>query len=163
MLALYVRAPFQGASDCLEQVHGLFDCISCFPSSRLICTEDFSFQLVSLKALHSHLPPYYPCFVGITCAFISLLNEMDSSLLSSTLISSAPKMILVSLLAFAFLVSQLVLLNVLSQIFSGKQANKPPLVFHWFPVIGSTLSYGKDPMKFFQECKQKVTIPLFSF
>lgn len=37
-----------------------------------------------------------------------------------------------------------------------KDTNKPPLVFHYFPIIGSTITYGKDPLKFFEDCKQKV-------
>jgi sterol 14-demethylase len=33
--------------------------------------------------------------------------------------------------------------------------NEPPVVFHWFPVIGSTITYGMDPPKFFQENRAK--------
>ncbi|KAJ6160906.1 hypothetical protein N7470_004302 [Penicillium chermesinum] len=33
--------------------------------------------------------------------------------------------------------------------------NEPPVVFHWFPFIGSTVRYGIDPYKFFFECREK--------
>ncbi|KAF3914338.1 hypothetical protein AA313_de0205932 [Arthrobotrys entomopaga] len=33
--------------------------------------------------------------------------------------------------------------------------NKPPVVFHWLPLIGSTVYYGIDPYKFFFECREK--------
>lgn len=54
------------------------------------------------------------------------------------------------------LISLSVLVNALSQCVAKSNENNPPLVFHYFPIIGSTISYGKDPMKFFNECKQKV-------
>ncbi|KAI4179681.1 MAG: hypothetical protein LQ346_007147 [Caloplaca aetnensis] len=33
--------------------------------------------------------------------------------------------------------------------------NKPPVVLHWFPFIGSTTEYGMDPYKFFFDCQAK--------
>ena len=48
-----------------------------------------------------------------------------------------------------------VVLNVLRQILF-KNPNEPPVVFHWFPFIGSTISYGIDPYKFFFNCRAKV-------
>ncbi|KAI1749405.1 cytochrome P450 [Xylaria castorea] len=47
-----------------------------------------------------------------------------------------------------------VTLNVLQQLLF-KNPNEPPLVFHWFPVIGSTITYGMDPPRFFKENRQK--------
>ena len=32
----------------------------------------------------------------------------------------------------------------------------PPLVFHWLPWLGSTISYGDDPINFFFSCREKV-------
>ena len=49
-----------------------------------------------------------------------------------------------------------VFLNVLSQALF-KNPNEPPLVFHWFPVIGSTITYGMDPPRFFKENQEKVS------
>ncbi|KAL8827633.1 MAG: hypothetical protein Q9191_003067 [Dirinaria sp. TL-2023a] len=54
----------------------------------------------------------------------------------------------VSLLAVTIIV------NVLQQILL-KSPHEPPLVFHWVPVIGNTVSYGIDPFKFFFDCKAK--------
>jgi sterol 14-demethylase len=48
-----------------------------------------------------------------------------------------------------------VILNVLKQVLF-KNPNEPPVVFHWFPVIGSTITYGIDPYKFFFDCRAKV-------
>ncbi len=48
-----------------------------------------------------------------------------------------------------------VVLNVLKQLLF-KNSNEPPVVFHWFPVFGSTIVYGIDPYKFFFNCRQKV-------
>ncbi|KAL4781155.1 cytochrome P450 [Aspergillus varians] len=47
-----------------------------------------------------------------------------------------------------------VVANVLRQILF-KSPNEPPVVFHWFPFVGSTISYGIDPYKFFFECRAK--------
>jgi len=32
----------------------------------------------------------------------------------------------------------------------------PPMVFHYFPWVGSTVSYGMDPYKFLFACREKV-------
>ncbi|OJJ43006.1 hypothetical protein ASPZODRAFT_75330 [Penicilliopsis zonata CBS 506.65] len=47
-----------------------------------------------------------------------------------------------------------VVLNVIQQLVL-KNPNEPPVVFHWFPFIGSTISYGIDPYKFFFDCREK--------
>ncbi|KAL3471033.1 cytochrome P450 [Aspergillus californicus] len=47
-----------------------------------------------------------------------------------------------------------ILVNALKQAII-KEPSKPPLVFHWLPIIGSTITYGRDPLKFFQDCKEK--------
>jgi sterol 14-demethylase len=48
-----------------------------------------------------------------------------------------------------------VVLNVLQQLLL-KNPNEPPVVFHWFPVVGNTVKYGMDPYGFFFECRAKV-------
>lgn len=45
--------------------------------------------------------------------------------------------------------------NVLRQLLF-KNPNEPPVVFHWFPFIGSTVTFGMDPFKFFFNCREKV-------
>lgn len=48
-----------------------------------------------------------------------------------------------------------VILNVINQLFFYKK-HEPPVVFHWFPFLGSTIAYGMDPYQFFLSCRQKV-------
>lgn len=48
-----------------------------------------------------------------------------------------------------------VVLNVLAQLLL-KKPNEPPVVFHWLPVIGSTITYGMDPYHFFFSNRAKV-------
>ncbi|KAK4500037.1 hypothetical protein PRZ48_008223 [Zasmidium cellare] len=57
-------------------------------------------------------------------------------------------------LGFISFVTIAILLNVAKQILF-RNKNEPPLVFHWVPVIGSTISYGIDPYKFFFTCREK--------
>ncbi|KAF7596185.1 Lanosterol 14-alpha-demethylase [Aspergillus hancockii] len=47
-----------------------------------------------------------------------------------------------------------IFLNVLRQLLF-RNPKEPPVVFHWFPFIGSTISYGMDPYKFFSNCRTK--------
>lgn len=56
---------------------------------------------------------------------------------------------------FASFIVLAVVLNVLKQLLI-KNPNEPPLVFHWFPVLGSTITYGIDPYKFFFANHKKV-------
>ncbi|KKY17388.1 putative lanosterol 14-alpha-demethylase [Phaeomoniella chlamydospora] len=55
---------------------------------------------------------------------------------------------------FAAFVVVAIILNVLSQVLF-KNPNEPPIVFHWVPIIGSTVTYGIDPFKFFFACREK--------
>lgn len=50
-----------------------------------------------------------------------------------------------------------VVLNVFNQLFLYNR-NEPPVVFHWFPLVGSTIPYGMDPYKFFFSCREKVCV-----
>lgn len=60
----------------------------------------------------------------------------------------------VALAGFVSFIVLAIVLNVLNQLLF-KNPNQPPVVFHWFPVIGSTITYGIDPYKFFFDCKSK--------
>lgn len=62
---------------------------------------------------------------------------------------------------FAAFIALSVAVNVAQQLFF-KNPNEPPVVFHWFPIIGSTITYGMDPPRFFVENRKKVR-PLLSF
>jgi sterol 14-demethylase len=44
--------------------------------------------------------------------------------------------------------------NVIRQLYFANPL-RPPVVFHIFPVIGSTIQYGMDPYKFFFDCRAK--------
>ena len=57
--------------------------------------------------------------------------------------------------AIAILVMLATLTTVMQQILF-KNPNEPPIVFHWLPVIGSTVTYGIDPFRFFFDCQKKV-------
>lgn len=57
--------------------------------------------------------------------------------------------------AIAILIVLATLTTVMQQILF-KNPNEPPIVFHWLPVIGSTVTYGLDPFKFFFDCQKKV-------
>ncbi|KAI0775324.1 cytochrome P450 [Trametes elegans] len=47
-----------------------------------------------------------------------------------------------------------VVLNVLWQLLP-RPKSQPPIVWHWIPVFGSAASYGRDPVAFFRECREK--------
>lgn len=50
-----------------------------------------------------------------------------------------------------------VVANVLKQLLFRKP-NEPPVVFHWLPLLGSTVEYGMDPYRFFFRCREKVIV-----
>ena len=56
-------------------------------------------------------------------------------------------------------VAALVVLNVFRQFLPSKP-NEPPVVFHWIPFVGSAVTYGMDPVKFLQSCREKVCVTL---
>jgi hypothetical protein len=39
-----------------------------------------------------------------------------------------------------------------------RSKNAPPMVFHYFPIIGSAVTYGMDPYKFMFENRKKVRL-----
>ncbi|KAJ5595187.1 uncharacterized protein N7459_001395 [Penicillium hispanicum] len=47
-----------------------------------------------------------------------------------------------------------VALNVVHQVCFYRR-HEPPVVFHWFPFVGSTIQYGMDPYKFFFSSREK--------
>ncbi|KAI0855409.1 cytochrome P450 [Xylaria cubensis] len=82
---------------------------------------------------------------------MGLLQEIAGPLsqqLSQLSVVSQVGVVVAGLLLFS------VILNVLQQLLF-KNPNEPPLVFHWFPVIGSTITYGMDPPRFFKENRKK--------
>ncbi|GAA5972400.1 hypothetical protein JCM11641_001826 [Rhodosporidiobolus odoratus] len=55
-----------------------------------------------------------------------------------------------------------VALNVVWQLVAPRDPTKPPLVFHYVPVIGCAVSYGMDPMGFLDDCKRRYG-PVFTY
>lgn len=62
---------------------------------------------------------------------------------------------LIIAVGFTALIVLAVVNNVLRQLLS-KNPDEPPVVFHWLPVIGSTVIYGMEPFEFFCNCRAKV-------
>ena len=52
-----------------------------------------------------------------------------------------------------------IVVNIISQLLFHDKT-KPPVVFHWIPFLGSTITYGLDPYAFLFSCKEKVSNPL---
>lgn len=48
-----------------------------------------------------------------------------------------------------------ILLNAFQQLLPRKKS-EPALVFHWIPFIGNAVSYGMNPLLFYQQCQKKV-------
>lgn len=57
-------------------------------------------------------------------------------------------------LTIALIIAVAIAQNVVSQLWFPDR-KRPPVVFHVFPWIGSTVQYGMDPYKFFAECRAK--------
>lgn len=55
-----------------------------------------------------------------------------------------------------------VLLSACRQLFF-RSKTEPPAVFHWVPYIGSAVSYGMDPVAFFEKYRAKVCLPLETY
>jgi sterol 14alpha-demethylase len=82
---------------------------------------------------------------------MGILNELLES--AQAWVSSTSTWQVVSLgIASVLLLS--IILNVLHQVLV-RNPNEPPLVFHWVPFIGSTITYGIDPYDFFFACREK--------
>ena len=82
---------------------------------------------------------------------MGLLNNIANPI--QVLLSSASTWQII-LLAFATTITSAILVNVFRQLLN-RNPNEPPLVFHWVPFIGSTITYGIDPYKFFFACREK--------
>lgn len=62
----------------------------------------------------------------------------------------------------SLLVPVSVLLNVLHQVLL-RTDSEPPIVFHWIPFLGSNITYGIDPPRFFQDNRAKIGLVSHSF
>ena len=84
---------------------------------------------------------------------MGLLAEVVTSLATPVSTLSTPVLVTTALTLFVVLS---VILNIFNQLFC-QSPNEPPLVFHWVPIIGSTITYGIDPYRFFFACREKVS------
>ena len=82
---------------------------------------------------------------------MGVLNEISKPL--SAWLSTASIWQIIGL-SLATIISASILINVLRQLLT-RNPNEPPVVFHWVPFIGSTITYGIDPFKFFFACREK--------
>ena len=80
---------------------------------------------------------------------INLVTTPLSDLLGTSSTIAIPAAATASFLVLA------IVLNVLYQQLFRNPA-EPPLVFHWVPFFGSTITYGIDPYRFFFRCREKV-------
>lgn len=69
--------------------------------------------------------------------------------------SSLPHLLFTASVSTVAALAVLVILNVFYQS-TAKNRNEPPVVFHWFPFLGNTVSYGINPYNFFISCQEKV-------
>lgn len=84
---------------------------------------------------------------------MGLVHQLMSYPLVQQLQAQSPASQIAIVFGGAVLLS--VVFNVVNQVLF-KNPNEPPVVFHWFPFIGSTVTYGIDPPKFFKENRAKV-------
>ncbi|KAI0427348.1 cytochrome P450 [Xylaria sp. FL1042] len=45
-----------------------------------------------------------------------------------------------------------IFINIIRQ-YLPRPKSEPPLVFHWFPLIGNAIEYGTDPLNFYRRCR----------
>ncbi len=129
-----------------------------FPSDSIRTVwENFTFQILSFinhLLLHTYIDAQHICFPPST-AHKYKMHTVQAIRGQIALQFSQRPISLVVAISFLLLLLLLVILNVLHQLLF-KNPNEPPLVFHWYPVIGNTIEYGIEPYKFFEECRRKV-------
>lgn len=120
------------------------------PSASLKCLGNLSsrrppFDNGSLHALSQSVALRLSRIMGVLSAVAGPLGNFTAD-------SSLPVLIASGFASFLLLA---VVLNVLKQLLL-KKPNEPPMVFHWLPIIGSTVTYGMDPFAFFFKNQKKV-------
>lgn len=106
--------------------------------------------------VHAQLPTTAVVTSLASLAFaMGLLEEVTASASHHFAQLSTASQVGVLFLAF---VTLSVVINVAQQLLF-KNPNEPPVVFHLFPIIGSTVTYGMDPPRFFVENRNKVSPP----
>ena len=80
-------------------------------------------------------------------------SEMGSKILALELPGSISLSTVPWLALYGLLLA--IAINVLRQQLP-RNKSEPPVVFHWIPFVGSAVSYGTDPCKFYKECRKQV-------
>ena len=101
---------------------------------------------------YSPLPSIFTTYSPRTAAKMGLVETLLGPLAENLPSTSIWATIALCFAAFFILA---IVLNVLQQLLF-KKPNEPPIVFHWVPIIGSTITYGIDPYQFFGACRRKV-------
>ena len=96
-------------------------------------------ELQSHERVHAHI---------YTSTTMGLLNDI-----SAAIPTSATSWTGLTFIAFTLLTA-VILLNIARQVLV-RNPHEPPLVFHWVPFIGNTITYGIDPYAFFFSCREK--------
>ena len=119
-------------------------------ASRVVCPQlqDFTYS-PPLGADHTTLNQ--PHLLLLQTPTMGLLQGLVGPL--APFLDNSPTW-LVALSAAASLTTLVILLNILQQILF-RNPNEPPLVFHFLPWIGNTVTYGMDPYAFFFACREK--------
>ena len=84
-----------------------------------------------------------------------LMDSLSDDVLSNLPITWTSSSLVLAVTAVALAAT--IVINIFRQLCFAN-TNEPPLVFHWLPLVGSTISYGIDPYKFFFACREKVDI-----
>ncbi|KAK5194209.1 Lanosterol 14-alpha-demethylase, partial [Cryomyces antarcticus] len=82
---------------------------------------------------------------------MGLLTALAGPLADRAADTSAALLVAAAVASFVVLA---IVSNVLRQLLL-RIPDEPPVVFHWVPFIGSTITYGIDPYRFFFACRQK--------
>ena len=86
-----------------------------------------------------------------TTSTMGVLNEISTPLFN---LLTSIRTLQIAGAAFAIFIVLSIVVNVLRQLLP-QNPNEPPLVFHWVPFVGNTITYGIDPFKFFFCCREK--------
>jgi len=116
-------------------------CLCCGLLEDQTCASRFCFA-----------PQHFVALLNTSSATMSILGIVAAPIERFAASSSTITLVFASITSFLVFA---VVVNVLNQILF-RNPHEPPMVFHLFPIIGSTIQYGIDPYKFFFACREKV-------
>ena len=63
---------------------------------------------------------------------------------------------LLAVMGIGTFIAAAIIINVMLQLLPvRRKGSDPPVVFHYVPIIGSTITYGINPYRFFADCRRK--------